>query len=876
MANSSARVKDVSAISHPPSATRRNMSAKQIVLPIQGMTCASCVAHVEGGLKDTPGVEQASVNLATERATVKFDPQRASIPDMVWHVRDVGYDVLTDKLELPVRGVQDSARLEAALKNVAGVLNASVDATRTKVIIESVPGVVTLREIRAAIEGAGEQIVDEADGAATVEPTYREQLARQRALQRERTNLFVGIAFTVPLFILAMARDLTHGVLLAHNFLPQLFEWSYFDWLLLALATPVQFYVGRAYHLGAWKALRRFAPNMDLLISLGTNAAYFYSLILLLAPFFHYYIGSHVYFETAAVIITLIKVGKYLEARAKGETSSAIQKLMGLTPKTARVVRDENEIQVPVESVRVGDILRVRPGDRVPVDGVILEGASSVDESMLTGESLPVEKNIGAKVLGGTVNKTGAFKFEARKVGKEMALAQIVQLVEQAQGSKAPIQRLADQIAAIFVPIVVVLALATFVAWYFFGPAPTFTNAFVNFIAVLIIACPCALGLATPTAIMVSTGKGAENGVLIRSGEALETAYKVNAIILDKTGTLTTGNPTLTNVELADGKWQRATDGSPDATDSGDSPLASGNPPSEFLRLVASAEKFSEHPVARAIVQEANAQGLVLTNPEEFHALPGHGIRARVNGNEVVIGNDRLMVDQHIQLNGLERVSQRLAREGKTAMFAAIDGEAAGLIAVADTLKSEARDAVQALQKMSIEVYMLTGDNARTAEAVAKQLGITKYFADVLPEQKEQKVKELQSGGKIVAMVGDGINDAPALAQADVGIALGTGTDVAMEAADLTLMRGDLRGVVTAIQLSRATIRTIYGNYFWAFFYNIAGIPVAAGALYPFFGILLNPILAAAAMAFSSIFVVTNSLRLRNFQASETAKRANG
>jgi Cu+-exporting ATPase len=828
---------------------------KQIVLPIEGMTCASCVAHVERGLTETPGVDKASVNLATERATVQFDPQRATIPDLVFHVRDTGYDVVTDKLDLPLQEVQDPERVEEALKKVSGVLDAKIGPARDSATVEIIPGVATVGDLREAVKAAGASVVSQSGGALVTEPVDREQNARLREVRRERINLIVGILFTVPLFALAMARDLIYGVLVNREFLPWLFEWPYFDWLLLALATPVQFYVGRAYHIGAWKSLRKLAPNMDLLISIGTNAAYLYSIVVLLSGLFGFHIGEHVYFETAAVIITLIKLGKYLEARAKSQTSAAIKKLMGLAPKTARIISHGSEVEVPVEDVQVGDVLVVRPGDKIPVDGVVLEGSSSVDESMITGESLPVDKNVGDKVIGATLNQRGGFKFEARKVGRETALAQIVKLVEEAQGSKAPIQRLADQIAAVFVPIVIVIALATFVAWYLFGPAPTFNNAFVNFIAVLIIACPCALGLATPTAIMVSTGKGAESGVLIRSGEALETAHKLDAIILDKTGTLTQGKPRVTDVVISDRQkssdWQAVPQGLPTAA---------------FLSLVASAEKFSEHPLGEAIVQQAIEQGIALPEVEAFTALAGHGVRARVEGHEVVVGNNKLMVDQHIPLDGLETLSQRLADAGKTAMFAAIDGKAAGLVAVADTLKPEAREAVQALKQMGVEVYMLTGDNARTAAAIAKQVGIDQYFADVLPEQKEQKVRDLQSEGKIVAMVGDGINDAPALAQADVGIALGTGTDVAMEAADITLMRGDLRGVVTAIRLSRATIRTIYGNYFWAFFYNVAGIPVAAGVLYPFFGVLLNPILAAAAMAFSSIFVVTNSLRLRNFK----------
>jgi Cu+-exporting ATPase len=857
------------------------MATQQIVLPIEGMTCASCVRHVEHGLTDTPGVEKAVVNLATERALVQYDPTRATVGDMVFHVREVGYDVLTDTIELPLRAVNDAAKVAAALNRLTGVLDAQLDATRAAVSI--IPGAVTIADLRATVEQAGAQLAHEAEDATMTEPVDRERVARQRELARERVNLSVGIAFTTPLFLLAMTRDLLHSVLLRHDVLAWLFAAAWFDWLLLALATPVQLYVGRAYHVGAWKSARRLMPNMDVLISLGTNAAYFYSVLVLLGRLVGFNLGDHVYFETAAVIITLIKVGKYLEARAKGQTSEAIKKLMNLAPKTARVIRNAAEIELPVEKVRVGDVILVRPGERVPVDGVVLSGTSSLDESMLTGESLPVEKHSGDKVMGGTVNQTGAFQFEARKVGKETALAQIVQLVEQAQGSKAPIQHLADQISAVFVPIVLVVAAATFAVWYFFGP--DFTFAFKSLIAVLIIACPCALGLATPTAIMVSTGKGAESGVLIRSGEALETAHKLNAIILDKTGTLTLGKPMVTDV-VVDSNWQLANGVLRQTQDAnGEPPMAaselqtaiSHQPPAlshtlsandELLRLVASAEKLSEHPLGQAMVQRANEQGLRLSQATDFQSLTGHGIRARVDGHTLIIGNNKLMVDEHISFNALERVSQKLASAGKTTMFVAIDGAAAGLVAVADTLKSEAREAVTTLQQLGVDVHMLTGDNKRTAAAIAQQVGIANYFADVLPEQKEQQVRTLQAQHQIVAMVGDGINDAPALAAADVGIALGTGADVAMEAADITLMRGDLRGLVTALQLSRQTIRTIYGNYFWAFAYNVAGIPIAAGVLYPFFEIQLSPIIAAAAMAFSSIFVVTNSLRLRHFRVA--------
>ncbi|MBI5304407.1 MAG: copper-translocating P-type ATPase [Chloroflexi bacterium] len=825
------------------------MSTQQVTLPIAGMTCASCVMHVEHGLKEVPGVEKAAVNLANERATVEFDPAQANIDQMVAAVRDVGYDVVVDKITLPIGGMTCAScvmHVEGGLKSVPGVLNVSVNLATERATVEMIPGAATLADLKHAVEDVGYEVLDTGDAqAGTTELVDRERVLREEERQREWNDLKVGILFTLPLFALAMTHDVLDAAM-GMDAMPAFFKWTGFTWLLFALATPVQFYVGRSYHRGAWKSARALAPNMDLLISLGTNAAYWFSVIVMFAPVFGFKIESHVYFESAAVIITLIKVGKYLEARAKGQTSEAIKNLMKLQAKTARVERDGAEIEIPIDQVRVGDVVTVRPGEKIPVDGVILVGNSSVDESMITGESLPVEKTVGDGVIGATINKVGAFKFQARKVGKETALAQIIKLVEDAQGSKAPIQRLADQISAVFVPAVVVLALATFAVWMIFGPQPAFNMAFVNFVAVLIIACPCALGLATPTAIMVGTGKGAENGVLIRSGGALETAHKVSAIILDKTGTLTQGAPavteTITNYQVPISK-------------------------EEFLRLIASAEKNSEHPLGQAIVKHAQEAGLKLMEPTEFGAVAGHGIRARVDGRELLIGNAKLMSDSNISLDGLTAQAASLADAGKTAMFAAVDGRAAGLIAVADTLKPNSRAAVAELKKLGLKVYILTGDNPRTAAAIAHQVGIDNFFAEVLPHQKADKVKELQAQGETVAMVGDGINDAPALAQANIGIAIGTGTDVAMQAAEITLISGDLRGVVTAIALSKQTIRTIKGNLFWAFFYNVLGIPVAAGVLYPFFGLLLNPIIAAAAMAFSSVFVVTNSLRLRGFRA---------
>ncbi len=584
---------------------------------------------------------------------------------------------------------------------------------------------------------------------------------------------------------------------------------------------------------------------MNTLIAIGTSAAYLYSLIVTF--------GSHlimvkglmvdVYFDTSAAIIVLILLGRFLEARAKGKTSEAIKKLIGLQPKTARIIRNGDEMDIPVSEVAAGDLVIVRPGEKIPVDGIIREGYSSVDDSMVTGESLPVEKKTGDTVIGATINKTGTFKFEATRVGKDTVLAQIIRLVQEAQGSKPPIARMVDVIASYFVPIVIMIAIVTFIIWYLFGPHPALTYAFLNFIAVLIIACPCALGLATPTSIMVGTGKGAENGILIRGAEALETAHQLNTIVLDKTGTLTRGEPSVTDVIESEGFTKQ-----------------------EILILAASAEKGSEHPLGEAIVKKAKEENLNLLDPKNFQAIAGHGIEAMIDSRGVLLGNLRLMEERRVPLNGLLGKAEQLSGKGKTPMFLAIDGKAAGLIGVADTLKENSKQAVETLHRMGLEVVMLTGDNERTAKAIASQIGIDRVLAEVLPEKKAEEVKRLQGEGKKVGMVGDGINDAPALAQADVGIAIGTGTDVAMESSDITLIGGDLRGVVTAIALSKATIRNIKQNLFWAFAYNTILIPVAAGALFPFFGILLNPIFAAGAMAFSSVTVVSNALRLRKFK----------
>jgi Cu+-exporting ATPase len=816
-----------------------NKKSEKAHIHITGMTCTTCAATIEKGLVETHGVEQANVSFASEKATIDYDPSKVDLTKIKDTISQIGYGVATRKSIFPVGGMTCAscvARVEEALSSVPGVISANVNLASEKATVEYTEGT-NIADLRRAVEEAGYTMGQEAETLEDV------TIAAQRELRGVRNRFIFAAIFAVSIMALMWVPSFSGK-----------------PYLLWVLATPVQFWAGCRFYRGAWGALRHKTADMNTLVAVGTSAAYFYSVVAVLFPslFTSAEVELGLYFDTSAMIVTLILLGRFLETRARGQTSEVIKKLIGLNPETALVIRDGEEREISVEDVLVGDLVVVRPGERISVDGIIREGYSSIDESMITGESIPVEKKAGDEVIGASINKTGSFKFEATRVGKDTTLAQIIRLVEEAQGSKAPIQRLADVIASYFVPIVIGIAIITFTVWYFAGPSPSLIYALLSFVAVLIIACPCAMGLATPTAIIVGTGKGAEHGVLIKSAGTLETSHKIRAVLLDKTGTLTQGKPRVTDIIALP----------PTSED-------------EVLRLAASAEHGSEHPLGEAIAKAALEKTLSISPASDFNAIPGRGIEASMVGKKLLLGNLSLMSEKGLPLNGLGEEAERLRAKGKTVMFLGIDSHIAGIIALADTLKPDAKSAVAALHNMGIEVMMLTGDNQLTAEAIAREAGIDRILAEVLPEHKAEEVKKLQDEGHVVAMVGDGINDAPALAQADVGIAIGTGTDVAVETGDITLISGDLGGIVTAISLSKRTMRAIKQNLFWAFAYNTALIPVAAGVLYIAFGntgvpsglhfILgdygfLNPILAAFAMAASSITVVSNSLRLKRFK----------
>lgn len=797
---------------------------KETSLQITGMTCAACATRIEKGLKKMDGVEEANVNLALEKSLIKFNPEKLNDKDFEKKIQDLGYGVAKEKKEFAITGMTCAAcatRIEKGLSKLEGVSSANVNLALENATVEYNPSQVSVMDIISRVEKLGYEAHNKENEKEAID--YREQ-----AIQKQKRKFILSAILSLPLLWTMVG----HFSFTSFIYMPDILM---NPWVQMALATPVQFIIGKQFYVSAYKALRNKSANMDVLVVMGTSAAYFYSVYqaIIMAGEHH---SAQLYFETSAVLITLILLGKLFEARAKGRSSEAIKKLMGLQAKTALVIRNETEVEIPLEEVVTGEIILVKPGEKIPVDGEVIEGNTAVDESMLTGESIPVDKTIGDTLFGSTINKNGFLKMKATKIGRDTALAQIIKVVEDAQGSKAPIQRLADKISGVFVPIVIGIAIITFLVWIVWVVPGEFTPALEALIAVLVIACPCALGLATPTSIMAGSGRAAEFGILFKGGEHLETTHHIYTVIVDKTGTVTNGKPELTDVIVADGVNEE-----------------------EFLALIGAAEKQSEHPLAEAIVQGIQARNIQFESVQHFEAIPGYGVKTTINGKEIIVGTRKLMNQYNVDISGIQIVMEELEANGKTAMLASIEGTYAGLIAVADTIKDSSKKAIKRLKEMNIDVIMMTGDNERTATAIGREVGIDHVIAEVLPEGKADEVKKLQESGKKVAMVGDGINDAPALAVADIGMAIGTGTDVAMEAADITLIRGDLNSIADAIIMSHKTMKNIKQNLFWAFAYNTLGIPIAAVGL-------LAPWVAGAAMAFSSVSVVLNALRLQRIK----------
>ncbi len=817
-----------------PSATTgvsgENKGEVRIELPIAGMTCASCTATITKALASTNGVSRANLNFVSKKAFVSYEPTRVRVGQIIKVIKDSGYDVSSEKVTLKIRDMTCAScvgKVEDALKGSPGVIWAEVNLGSESAVIEYLSSITDLKSLKKTIESAGYK-------TGTEESQSKEENSKVREYRSLMRRFIVAAIISLPVIVVSYPK-----------FFPGLKDMDMDTLRLLwigasILTVPALVYSGSSFFKGAVAAFRHRAADMNTLIALGTGMAWLFSTVVVLFPELFPENAREPYFDVVSVVIALVVLGQALELRAKDRTSEAIKKLMGLQARTARVIRNGNEMDIPIEEVLVGDKVIVRPGEKIPVDGVLVEGRSSVDESMLTGEPLPAEKQEGDEVIGGTINKTGAFKFKATKVGKDTALAQIIKMVQEAQGSKAPIQKLADTVSGYFVPAVMVIAVTSFVLWYDLGPEPRIILALLGAVTTLIVACPCALGLATPTSLMIGVGKAAENGILIRNGEAIQVASALDTVVLDKTGTITIGKPALTDVIVT----------------------GEGNE-KDVVSFAAALEKNSEHPLAEAILQGAKSRNIVPSDPEDFKAIPGHGVEGIVDGHRINLGNRKLMDRIGADLGGLEKDSHTLADEGKTPIFISIDGKAAGVIAVSDPLKEDSIEAIKGLKGLGVDVVMITGDNRRTAKAIAKRVGIDRVLAEVLPEDKAREVQKLQLEGRKVAFVGDGINDAPALARADVGMAIGTGTDVAIEASDITLIKGSLLGIQAAFSISKATMRNVRENLFGAFFYNTALIPVAAGILYPLWGITMNPILAGAAMAMSSLTVVTNANRLR-------------